>query len=123
MIESLQIYEPGYILGEDEYLFKFRFRDCCGFLTKLTQKGELPKSFKDWDKSIIYIYTETFKEGWKLFGWRYGKSQTWAKIMSTDGFILEIYLSSYLKIILNNTIINGVLQGEFKWYENTLIKK
>ena len=43
--------------------------------------------------------------------------------MSPDGFILEIYLSSYLKIILNNTIINCVLQGEFKWYENTLIKK
>jgi len=140
-LENLELYKPGYVLGADEYLLKIRPEEDrrtkaplieTGFLAKLTQKKEVPKSFDDWGDIVkyregkkklpIYVYTETFRYGWKLKGWRYGQSQNWAQLIHPDGFILEIYLSAFLNITLDTTIINGELQGQFKWHANTLIK-
>ena len=126
-------------LKENEYLLKIRPSQesypnpPTGFLAKYTQKGELQKSFDDWGVNIypgrpipdplpIALHTEVFKSGWKLFGWRFGKSQNWAEMVHPDGFILEIYLTNFLDIVQENVITFGVLEGEFKWEKNKLIK-
>lgn len=128
-------YIKGYQLEEDEYLLKIRNnRDGTktGFLTKLTQKGELPKAFENWENQYwygrgekevcpIYIHKESFYKGWKLLKWRFGQSQNWATIIHPAGFTLEIYLNQFLEIALNNTIEDGEIQGEFKWENNKLI--
>ena len=50
-------YVPGQPLGEEEYLLKIR-DGVTGFMTKLTQKGQLPKAFDDWgDKHTTVILT------------------------------------------------------------------
>jgi hypothetical protein len=139
-IENLEIYTLGDQLGVDEYLLKLRPEEDyhtkkrlmdTGFLAKLTQKKEIPKSFSDWnirhrsgevEELPIYVYNETFRYGWKLKGWRYGQSQNWATLIHPDGFTLEIYLSTFLNIALDTTIVNGELQGQFKWHANSLIK-
>jgi hypothetical protein len=59
----MRLYEPGYKLQENEYLLKIRTKYAhtttdTGFLTKLTQKGELPKSFIDWGKAYDYVKRE-----------------------------------------------------------------
>ena len=127
-------YTPGYQLGPDEYLLKVKSSNNhkVGFLTKLTQKGQLPKSFEDWGEDhrwgakpvplTAYIHTETFKSGWSLDHWRIGKSQEWAVMNHPDGFRVEIYLSSFLELVQSCTIINGELQGEFKWAYSKLEK-
>lgn len=107
-----------------------------GFLTKLTKKGELPKAFDDWgtnkpygtqsvpySKLPVYVWQETYRSGWKLVSWRIGKSQEWAKVRHPEGFLLEIYLSNFLEIVLDATMDQGVLVGEYKWEANKLIKK
>ena len=120
-------YVPGYKLQEDEYLLKVKTSGDIktGFLTKLTQKGELPKSFTNWGEDYrwgnvptpltAYVHTETFRSGWSLDHWRIGKSQEWAVMNHPDGYRVEIYLSSFLDLVQSCTIINGELQGEFKW--------
>ena len=137
----MRLYEPGYKLQENEYLLKVRpagqrhrKEPETGFLSKLTQKGELPKSFIDWGKAydyetreylpmpVIQIHTEEFRGGWQLESWRFGQSQNWASVITPEGWTVEIYLSHFLDIVKNNTIINGVILGEFKWESNKLIK-
>jgi len=135
----MRLYEPGYKLQENEFLLKVRTRYAhtttdTGFLTKLTQKGELPKSFIDWGKAYDYvkreytsdppiqIHTEDFRGGWKLESWRFGQSQNWASVITPEGWTVEIYLSQFLDIVKENTIINGEIIGEFKWEANRLIK-
>ena len=123
----MKLYNTGDILGEDEYLLKIR-SDNTGFLTKLTKKGELPKSFIDWNDYSphrilpIHIVKEIFTSGWKLESWRFGTSQNWATIWHPMGFKVEIYLSDFLRIIQKNDIHKGELIGAFKWQENKLIK-
>jgi len=108
-----------------------------GFLSKLTAKGELQKSFDEWgvyyswnyphgakpEVLPITIHVEEFRSGWKLIQWRFGKSQNWAELLHPNGFTLEIYLSNFLDIIKETTSVNGVLEGEFMWERNKLIKK
>jgi hypothetical protein len=137
----MRLYEPGYKLQENEYLLKVRpaiprypNEPETGFLSKLTQKGELPKAFTDWGKAYDYvkreyttdppiqIHTEDFRGGWQLESWRFGQSQNWASVITPEGWTVEIYLSHFLDIVKNNTIINGVILGEFKWEANKLIK-
>jgi len=126
-----RIYEPGTAIGENEYLLKIR-SDKTGFMTKLTQKGEYPKAFLDWGVEgwkpkktdlPVYIMTETYKAGWKIMSWRFGMSQNWATVLHPDGFKVEIYLQDLLKIIQTNVVVKGVIQGEFMWKSNTLIKR
>ena len=128
----MQKYESGYELKDNEYLLKIRSEgeaDATGFLSKLTKKGVIPVAFKDWGDAYnykanlpIYVIQETFRSGWKLKKWRFGMSQNWASVIHPLGFSVEIYLSQFLDIVLNNTIVNGDIIGEFKWVDNELIK-
>jgi hypothetical protein len=142
----LGTYDESYgELREDEYLLKLRddyewdwdgekhqvknsYKT--GFLSKLTKKGEVPIKFKDWGKTTYggpvpttYVWQESFRSGWKLKSWRIGKSQEWAKVQHPDGFLVEIYWSNFLEIVLDATMDQGVLVGEYKWEANKLIKK
>ncbi len=110
-----------------------------GFLTKFTKKGQLPVKFKEWGNSqitnpvtnkwetveneLIYVWNESFRSGWALKQWRIGMSQEWAVVQHPEGFLLEIYLDDFLNLVLNETIEQGVIVGEFKWENSRLIKK
>ena len=135
----MRLYEEGYQLKENEYLLKVRPSGInsipdTGFLATLTQKKELPKSFVEWGNSwdyatktrtkmpVIQIHTETFRHGWTLSSWRFGQSQNWASIITPEGWTIEVYLSHFLDIIKEHTVINGEIQGEFMWKANKLIK-
>lgn len=134
-MKDTQNYIPGYQLAEDEYLLKIRYSESSvtGFLTKLNQNGTVPKKFEDWgiwkysrEPQIplpICVFTEKFRAGWKLDHFRIGESQQWAALMHPYGFIVEIYLTDFLQIVKTNSLIEGVLQGEFKWQNNKLIKQ
>lgn len=111
-----------------EHVAKETFKT--GFLTKLTQKGKVPVKFEDWGKTYTdrtplptYVWQESFRSGWKLKSWRIGQSQEWAVVKSPEGFTLEIYLTNFLEIVLNESVDQGVIVGEFKWESNKLIKK
>ena len=135
----MRLYEPGYKLQENEFLLKIRTplyssQLPTGFLTKLTQKGALPKAFESWGKAYDYekkeylpdppiqIHTEVLRSGWKLHDWRFGESQNWASVLSPEGWTVEIYLSHFLDVVQENTIVNGEIIGEFKWEGNKLVK-
>jgi hypothetical protein len=137
----MRLYELGYKLQENEYLLKVRPASQrypnepeTGFLAKLTQKGELPKSFIDWGNAydyekkeylpmpVIQIHTEEFRGGWQLESWRFGQSQNWASVITPEGWTVEIYLSHFLDIVKENTIVDGIIFGEFKWESNKLVK-
>ena len=76
------MYVEGYVLKEDEFLLKlwdkadsgllhesyYKDEPVFGFLTKLTKKNELPKSFVDWGRRDIpmYVHEEYYRSGWKL---------------------------------------------------------
>jgi hypothetical protein len=103
-----------------------------GFLSKLTKKGELPKSFTDWGgdrygatgKDLpIYVFQESYRTGWKLISWRFGKSQNWARMRHPEGFVVEIYLSNFLDVVKETSMDQGVILGEYKWEDNKLVKK
>ena len=137
----MRLYEPGYKLQENEFLLKIRpagqrypNEPETGFLTKLTQKGALPKAFESWGKAYDYekkeylpmpeiqIHTEVLRSGWKLEDWRFGESQNWASVLSPEGWTIEVYLTSILDIIKTHTVINGEIIGEFRWEHNALRK-
>jgi len=141
-MKQFKEYSPGYELKENEYLLKIRPEDRwhsvpTGFIAKLTKKGEVPEAFKKWgteqrykdgkwgwsDPLPTYIMEETFSSGWKLQSWRFGQSQNWASLIHPFGFTLEIYLQQFLEILKTTTVVNGEIQGEFKWEANKLIKK
>lgn len=132
----MELYKEGYKLEENEYLLKLRESDQTIFLSKLTQKGALPVKFAEWgikyDYQLkyhvdtipnTYIFKESFREGWQLLEWRFGMSQNWAKIITPEGYKIEIYLSNFLDIVKSNTIINGSIKGAFMWADNKLIKQ
>lgn len=147
----MRLYEEGYKLGEDEYLMKVREEEECtwkgndrvwrkngektAFLTKLTQKGEIPKSFNEWfqhmyrnaqekhEEPPIQVVTETYRRGWSLHKWRFGQSQNWAVLKNPEGLFIEVYLTHFLDLVKMNTIIEGKIEGKFKWRDNTLIKE
>ena len=122
-------YIEGYELKDGEYLLKIR-DDSTGFMTKLNKNGTIPKDFKSFgipygckEELPIYVIEETYMFGWKLVSWRFGMSMNWAKLMHPLGFTVEIYLQNFLNIVNENTIINGVIQGNFKWVYSNLIKE
>lgn len=128
---SMKPHTEGYVLEENEYLLKIRdyYKDVAtGFLTKYNKNGSIPVSFNkwgDWNKVSlpIYIFTETYRSGWKFLGARFGESQNWAILLHPEGFTLEIYMTSFIDLCQHNTIINGEIQGEFYWHKNTLVRK
>lgn len=118
---------------DDEESTSIQSSEKTAFLTKLTQKGEIPKKFLDWGRTyyngkkipcnVIYVFQESFRTGWRLIDFRIGKSQQWAIIKNPEGFRIEIYLSDLKNHILNDTLNNGVLMGSYKWVDNKLIRK
>jgi len=133
-------YKKGYELKDDEYLLKVvpnAWNDGSGkgFMTKFNKDGSMPVAFDNWPvrrygnnspadfEMPIRIHTETFSEGWRILSWRFGKSQNWASLVHPKGFTVEIYLTQLLEIMLEHTVIEGVLQGEFKWQDHKLICK
>lgn len=123
-------YKEGDVLAENEFLLKVR-RDATGFLTKFNKDGSMPKAFENWNMGYwddktelpIYVVKETPRMGWKLHEWRIGKSQEWAVMWHPDGYKVEIYLSNFLEIVKNHTIINGEIEGSWQWEANKLIQK
>lgn len=146
-MNKYELYTPDRILGEDEYILKIREYGVSdetpwGFLTKLTQKNQIPKAFESWGdvhkfgdystgmrplisttKLPVYVFKETFRSGWKLLGWRFGESQNWASLIHPEGFIVEVKLNKLLETFKVSVLIKGELQGEYKWTYGELIKK
>ncbi len=136
---SFREYVEGYQLRGDEHLLKIRISKdrigekwtniLVGYLTKFTQDGKIPKKFIDWENSSnslnkkIYVFEETYREGWRVYGYRTGMSQSWVKVLSPEGFIVEIYLSQFLELIRTTSLQSGLIIGEFKWEKNELIQK
>lgn len=135
---GLKIYEPGNLLAKNQFLLAVlengfkksisqNFKQIGnqyidkGFLTKLTQKNTVPVSFSNWitwgrTQSLpIYVFEEELRSGWELAGIRIGQSQQWAVMKHPMDFTVEIYLDNLEEIILNHTMVNGVIQGEFRW--------
>lgn len=52
----------------------------------------------------IQIHIETFRKGWKIKDFRYGKSQNWAKVSSPEGWVVEIYLDHFLDLFVENLL-------------------
>lgn len=128
-------YKEGDILGENEYLL--RVEDETGYLAKLNKDGSVPKNFLKWRvpyvrhgskipelKDLdIMIHRESFGKGWKFVDFRGGESQDWARLLHPLGFEVEVYIHTFIDMIQDHTIINGVLQGQFKWSYSKLICK
>ncbi len=125
-------------LLEDEWLLKLRedphterkggewIPGKVGFFSKLNKSGELPVAFLAWGggrEDTIYIFRETYRTGWKIFSWRFGKSQNWAVLRHPEGFTVEIYLTNFLEIMKEDIVDRGYLAGEYIWSHNKLIKK
>jgi hypothetical protein len=138
-MKEKRLYTEGYKLQPNEFLLKLRERSGqkipTGFLTKFNNNGSMPVSFEDWgvnhyynnrrpdDHLPIYIFEETYRSGWKIESWRFGQSQNWATMIHPEGFTVEIYLQQLLEIIQSNTIVNGKLDGKYRWEDKKLIKK
>lgn len=140
IVGSMKKLYKGTKLEEDEFLLKIipsqNYQPIDkGFLTKLTQKGQIPESFKNWGKwvmsydpykvgeSEIYIVKEEYKSGWKINSYRSGKSQDWGELIHPDGYTIEVYLSKFFEVIKNNNIIDSEIIGKFRWSNHNLIKK
>lgn len=127
-------FKEGYVLQENEYLAKFCViyagQPHTGFLAKYTLKGEIPKNFLTWKNysdgsgpKQIFIHTEEFKSGWKFLVARFGESQNWAVLVHPDNFLIEVYMNDFIELLKTITIINGELQGNFKWKDKKLVKE
>ena len=130
-------------LKKDEYLVhlritklrsntkdEFKIDNIVAFYTVLSGK-KIPKSWLQWrsEYSIndfngvrqfaeykTFIWKEEFREGFKIAGYRKGKSQTWVKIKTPEGWEVEISLSNFLDLLNKNkiTVDNGKLVGKYK---------
>jgi hypothetical protein len=133
------LYQEGDTLQEGQYFLKIIPKEHNwtkmdkGFLTKLTKTKTFPLKFVDWkyydytlQKAIdpdIYIFDEYYREGWKLIDHREGASQNWITILHPEGFTVEIYLNDFLDLCKSEVLINGIIQGKFKWQDHKLIKE
>ena len=61
--------------------------------------------------------------GWKVYDYRPGQSQQWAELVHPKGFRVEIYLENFFEILKTSILIDGVIQGEWRWEGHKLIKK
>ncbi len=119
-------YIPNTPLGENEYLLKIykgnHHRGIpfnTGYMTKLTQKGEMPKPFKEWYDVPVYVVEETFQSGWILVSHRFGESQNWAVLLHPLEFTIEIHLTNFLELCQEITVTGGILLGRFKFNPQT----
>lgn len=141
----MEEYKEGRILEKDEYLLKIgdkkyqRREGDVGFLSKLTQKGEIPKHMINWGNGIIsnatdqqphtkwetyypkiHIHKEKLAFGWMVVDYRTGKSQDWAIVKHPDGFEVEIYMKNFFEIIKENRIVCGEIEGRYRWDSHKL---
>jgi hypothetical protein len=130
-------YTPGYKLKDDELLLKIwktqTIKDFSkGFITKLNKDGSVPVAFLAWgtpwgksdaDALTTWVFTETYRSGWKILGWRFGKSQNWATMKHPEGFTVEVYMRDLLEVIFQDTIDYGTLSGKYKWENHKLIRE
>ena len=127
--------EDQLTLTEDQWLLKVRTDNShptpeyrkTGFLTKLTQKGQIPKAFDGWGKYPVVlptkIHTEDYAFDWWFLGYRRGCSQDWAIVLHPKGFTLEMHLNKFIAMLPEIVIENGELLGQFKWTRDGIKKK
>jgi hypothetical protein len=137
-------YDMSSPLKEDEYLlrveneisYRTNIKKSIGFLSKLNKTGKINKNFTKWrnwnnheegnrsDNELdIMVHKETFAKGWKFISFRGGESQDWARLQHPLGFELEVYINTFIDMVQDITIINGELQGKFKWSYSKLIQE
>ncbi len=113
-------------LKENEWLLKYEddytqedYDEGCypaGFLSKTNKDGSIPLNFKNWRGADKGVYTEDFKTGWRLHGFRGGKSQDWIELWHPLGFTLEVWAEKFLKeSVPNITIKGGEILEPCKW--------
>jgi hypothetical protein len=119
--QKLQKWDGKTKLKFDEFLLKVRDDDT-GFATKLTKKGEVPKSFENWVDTDIYVLHEIPRSGWRIQSYRAGESRSWATVRHPFGFTLEIYLDVIFSIIRRSSINRSLIKGEFAWRYSKLIE-
>jgi hypothetical protein len=123
MIHNLKLYEGGE-LKENEFLLKIRERDNAGFMSKLTQKNEVPVKFEKWDNCYnysyrkendapIYVIEDDYANGWNVVDWRAGQSQTWIIVRHPQGFTLEITMDNFIQKVLPHLSGNAIT-GEWR---------
>jgi hypothetical protein len=128
-LKKYPVYTGG-PLADSQFLLKVR--GDVGFMTKLNKDGSVPVAFKAWTNDDPIVFTEIPREGWKIVGIRSGKSQTWARVLHPEGFILEIYAysnapyrkdkkeGSMMGILENCTIEKGEIKEKLTWRDNML---
>lgn len=139
ILKKKRRYKTGDSLGDNEYLL--RVEDDIGYLSKLNKDGSVSKNFIKWrnygvwnsktskteitkeSELDIMIHRESFSSGWKFVSFRGGESQDWAVLKHPLGFEVEVYIHTFIDMIQDHTIINGVLQGQFKWSYSKLVCK
>lgn len=136
-LKSKKKYDLTSKLAENEYLLRVNSFGDTGYLSKLNKDGSINKNFIKWDnfgyshgsfgplhdvsELDIMVHEENFNEGWGFVDFRAGKSHSWVVLKHPLGFNLEIYLEEFNKLVPKITIINGNLQGKFKWEYGRLI--
>ena len=128
-------------LEESEYLLKFFERTqygtddktTIGFMSKLNKSGTMPKAFRSWQGYTYngneyklldldtYIFNEYPRSGWKVGTYRTGDSQSWVQMLHPLNFCVEIYMFEFFKLLKTINIIDGELQGKFRWENKKLI--
>ena len=116
-----------YNLREQDMLLKQR-SDGTGFLTRLNKDKTVPKAFQDWGEGYyknhtslpIKVIEEIPRAGWKIVGWRGGKSQTWVKVKHPLNFILEIRMDNFMNDVLQHVTDGQIVKGKWKWTKNEI---
>lgn len=124
--DKTDILYSGELLGLDDYLLKLDTTNNVGFLSKTNKDGSIPKNFQSWrnyQDIETCLFKEIYRSGWKIISCRFWESQGLVRVIHPLGFQLEIYMTNFFELLQNNKIINGVLQGKFKWYKSTLIRE
>jgi hypothetical protein len=104
-------------LEENEYLLKIS--GSTGFMSPLTQKKEIPKSFLSWRESEdIYIIKEEFRPNWEMHSVHSGMSTSWVVCKHPYGFYVEINPKAFNNLINKIEIIKGVIKTPLYFVPN-----
>lgn len=95
-------------LKENEFLLKIS--DSTGFMSLLTKKNEIPKSFLDWnEREDIYIIKEEFRPNWKMHSVHSGMSTSWVVCRHPFGFYIQINPAAFNQLIDKIEMKNGFI--------------
>jgi hypothetical protein len=132
IIKKLEVIADDLVLNDDiklekdEFLLKIRGIEDngtpTGFFVQLNKNGTVPKAFKDWGSygsnydNILnldtFLVKAEFCSGWKLKDVSHGMSTTWIIVEHPFGFELEVAGRNLTKLLMNLTIVKGVIQEE-----------